>query len=439
MESYHFLFDVAIIMLFTKLFSMLSKKVDMPQVVGALIAGLIMGPSALDLVQSTDFLTQVSELGVIVLMFGAGLQTDFQELKRSGKASFVIALLGVLVPLGAGYLLATAYNPGQDVSLENLFIGVILTATSVSITVETLKEMGKLSTRSGNAILGAALIDDILGLVLLTLVSSSADSSVKLSSVLLKVLFFFALVALMVKFMPPLIQKWMDSVSWNRKRFAVISLAFCFLFSFVAEEFFGVADIVGAFFAGLIISSTTRATFVNSRCETLSYMLLSPIFFASVGLKVSLEGLTGETILLAVLMCVIAIATKIFGCGAAAKLCKYTNAEAKRIGVGMVSRGEVALIVANKGIASGLMNTMFLVPVVLMVVVTSVVTPIMLRFVYKRASTDYECDLIQSDLVDGYEELRDVDAATVALLEMQNQMQGKPADGRKTIGKQKKK
>ncbi len=432
MESYQYILDLSLILLFTKALSMLTKRVDLPQVVGALLAGLVLGPSLLGWVDSSEMITQLSELGVIVLMFGAGLQTDFDELKRSGKAAFVIALCGVAVPLAGGYVLASFYNTGVDAMLENIFVGVVLTATSVSITVETLKEMGKLSTNSGNAILGAALIDDILGLILLTVVSSSADSSVKLSTVLLKVAVFFVLVALMVQFLPPLIQKWMDTASWNRKRFAVMSLAFCFFVAFMAEEYFGVADIVGAFFAGLVISSTTRATYVNSRCETLSYMLLSPIFFASVGLKVSLASVTSDALVLATIMSVVAILTKIVGCGISAKLCGYTKDESVRIGVGMVSRGEVALIVANKGIASGLMNTIFLVPVVIMVVVTSVVTPILLRMVYQKAgATNDPNELVQSGLVDSYQELRQLDLATQNILDMHNEMQGLPRDGRR--------
>ena len=159
MESYRYLLDVALILLSTKFFGLLTRKIEMPQVVGALVAGIILGPAVLDFVHESAFTDQIAEIGVIVLMFSAGLETDISELKKSGKSSFVIALIGVLVPLVAGYFLASFYNTGDNAFLQNMFIGVILTATSVSISVETLKEMGKLSTPSGNAILGAALID----------------------------------------------------------------------------------------------------------------------------------------------------------------------------------------------------------------------------------------------------------------------------------------
>ena len=422
MESYHFIFDVALILLVTKCFAMLTKRVDMPQVVGSLLAGLLLGPSILNLVQPSDFLAMLSELGVVVLMFGAGLQTDIQELKKSGKAAFFIALIGVLVPLAGGYVLAEVFNHGGSF-LENMFVGTVFTATSVSISVETLKEMGKLSTRSGNAILGAALIDDILGLILLTLITSASDSSISLGIVMIKIVAFFVVTGVAGYFL--------HSASWNRKRFAVISLAFCFFYAYVAEEVFGVADIIGAFFAGLMIANTTRAVYVNSQCETLSYMLLSPVFFASVGLKVTLSSMDGTVILLTVIAIALAIVTKVIGCGLGAKLFGYTNAESLRIGVGMVSRGEVALIVTNKGIATGMMNPIFLAPMVIMVAATTIVTPIMLRAVYpkKKAEEDYS-DLVQSDLVDNYEEVSDFDLAAQTMLDMHNQLQGKGRDGR---------
>ncbi len=425
MDSYRFVFDVAVILLTTKLFAMLTKRVDLPQVVGALVAGMILGPSMLGIVSSTEFLAQVSELGVIVLMFAAGLQTDINELKASGKASFWIALCGVCVPWLGGFGVAALYNQGNGAFWENVFVGTVLTATSVSISVETLKEMGKLSTRSGSAILGAALIDDVLGLILLTFITSASSQGSELGIVLIKVLLFFVTTAVVGKLVHHLIQVWMDSAQWNRKRFAVISLAFCFFYAYIAEAVFGVAGIIGAFFAGLMISNTTRATYINSRCETLSYMFLSPIFFASVGLKVSLEYMDWNTAVLTLIITLVAIVTKIIGCGVSARICRYTTDESLRIGVGMVSRGEVALIVANKGIASGMMSQVFLAPVVLMVVVTTVITPVMLRAVYPKSKKASEGDLVYSKLVDDYQELREFDAATQTVLDLNDALRGR--------------
>ena len=360
----------------------------MPQVVGALAAGLILGPAMLNVLQETDFITKLSEVGVIVLMFTAGLETDIQELKNTGKASFVIALIGVLVPLGGGFALAHFFNneaiagPGANIFLQNIFIGIILTATSVSISVETLKEMGKLNTRAGNAILGAAIIDDILGIVALTVVTSLADSSVNIVVVLLKIVAFFIVSAGGGFLFYVLFKKFQARYQKDMRRFVILAFVFCLLLSYCAEQFFGVADITGAFIAGMVISNTEHSKYIAARFETLSYIFLSPIFFASIGLKVSLPDMTGSIILFSVLLVIVAILTKIVGCGFGAKMCKFTNHESIQIGAGMVSRGEVALIVASKGSALGLMSSSILGPVIVVVVITTVITPILLKVVF---------------------------------------------------------
>ena len=390
MEGYGFLFDLALILLSTKLFGLVTRKFKMPQVVGALAAGLILGPAMLNVLQETDFITKLSEVGVIVLMFTAGLETDIQELKNTGKASFVIALIGVLVPLGGGFALAHFFNneaiagPGANIFLQNIFIGIILTATSVSISVETLKEMGKLNTRAGNAILGAAIIDDILGIVALTVVTSLADSSVNIVVVLLKIVAFFIVSAGGGFLFYVLFKKFQARYQKDMRRFVILAFVFCLLLSYCAEQFFGVADITGAFIAGMVISNTEHSKYIAARFETLSYIFLSPIFFASIGLKISLPDMTGSIILFSVLLVIVAILTKIVGCGFGAKMCKFTNHESIQIGAGMVSRGEVALIVATKGAALGLMSSVFFGPVIIMVVATTIVAPILLKLAFRN-------------------------------------------------------
>ncbi len=391
MESYRFLFNIALILLSTKVLGLLTKKFQMPQVVGALLAGLLLGPAMFGIIKETDFIHMLAEIGVIVLMFCAGLETDIKELKNSGKASFVIALIGVIVPLAGGFGIAYLFNkPGiidsaasTSIFLQNVFIGIILTATSVSITVETLKELGKLNTKSGNAILGAAIIDDILGIIALTVITSMADSSVNIGITLLKIVAFFAVLVPIGFVFYKFFKKWTSQHKKDRRRFVIIAFVFCLLLSFIAERFFGVADITGAFIAGLIISNTQRTKYIASRFDTLSYMLLSPVFFASIGLKVELPSMSGMIILFAALLVIVACLTKVVGCGIGARLCGYTKAESMRVGVGMISRGEVALIVASKGAAVGLMSSTFLGPVVLVVVITTIVTPILLKLVYK--------------------------------------------------------
>lgn len=324
MNEYGFLLSIALILLSTKLFGLVTRRFKLPQVVGALLAGLILGPACIGILKETEFLKEVSEIGVIILMFCAGLETDVKELKKTGKASFIIALLGVAIPLLGGWGVAALFNTvnGEglaSLTLQNIFIGIIMTATSVSITVETLKELGKLSTKSGNAILGAALIDDILGIIALTVITSAADTSVNIWMVLLKIVLFFVFAIVVCIIFNILFNKWSGHSKKDLRRYVIIGFAFCLLMSFSAEVFFGVADITGAFCAGLAMSNGPRATYLTNRFDTLSYMLLSPVFFASIGLKVVLPQMSMSIVIFSVVLCIVAVLTKVVGCKSEAK------------------------------------------------------------------------------------------------------------------------
>lgn len=392
MESYKFLLDLAIILLSTKLLGLLFQKFKLPQVIGALLAGILIGPAVFGIVQKSELITALSEIGVILLMFLAGVETDIQEFKKAGTASFVIALMGVFVPLAGGFACLYFFNkPGllgvkgsTTVMLENVFMGVILTATSVSITVQTLKELGKLNSAAGTAIMGAAIIDDILGIIILTIVTSMADPSVKLTTVLLKIVLFFVFVVAVGGVYYFAFKKWTEKSEENKRRFVVISIAFCLFMAFASEHFFGVADITGAFFAGLIISSIEKSHYVEKRCDTISYGLLSPIFFTSIGLTMTLPKMSSTLIFFTIAIIIVAVITKYIGCMLGAKLFGYSHVESKQIGIGMISRGEVALIVAQKGAAIGLVAANLMGPIILMVVVTTVISPILLNMVFKE-------------------------------------------------------
>ena len=426
MLSYNYLLDIALILLCTKLLGLFTRKMHMPQVVGALLAGIVLGPAALNILHETNFIKQVAELGVIILMFNAGLETNITELRKAGKASFVIALIGVLVPLVGGFIIAFFFNRGDLVQgntsafLQNMFIGVILTATSVSITVETLKELGKLDTRAGSAILGAALIDDVMGIIALTIITSFADPTVNLWTVLLKIALFFVFVAVAGYIFYKLFTLAINRNSNDLRRYVIVSFVFCLLMSFCAEYFFDVADITGAYFAGLIICNTKKSKYIASRFETLSYILLSPIFFASIGLSVTLPSMSADIIWFSVLLLLIAIISKIIGCGFGARMCRYSKEESLQIGVGMISRGEVALIVANKGMALGLMSSVFFGPVIIVVIATTIITPILLKIVFSRDKQIAE-PMIESPLVAEFNEEEK--------LEMMEQKTSEAADG----------
>ena len=389
--SYDFLLTIAIIMLSTKVFGLTSERVHMPQVVGALVAGVLVGPSVLGWVGESDFLVKAAEIGVIILMFNAGLDTDMEELKKTGFASFIIAVIGVIVPLasGLGCYLLFANDPSDPFNmLRAAFVGVVLTATSVSITVETLRELGKLKSRVGTAILGAAVIDDILGIVVLTILTAFTDPTVQPLLVFGRIVLFFVFVLVIGLIMNKVFGK-MEQLWNHHRRIAIYALVFAFLMSYVAERFFGIADITGAYFAGIVICnlSATR-DYVASKTNVLGYMLFSPLFFASIGIKTDLEGLTGTLVLFAVTLTVIAILSKIIGCGLGARLMGFRPYDSLSIGLGMVSRGEVALIVAQKGEQAGLIDSSLFPAIVLVVIVTTLVTPILLKFGMRRQTPD---------------------------------------------------
>ena len=387
MESYDFLLSLAVILLATKALGVLSERVHMPQVVGALVAGVLLGPSVFGFVSETDFLVKTSEIGVIMLMFLAGLDTDLAELKKTGFASFVIAVIGAVLPLIGGTICYEIFF--KDVAdpmdfLKALFIGVVLTATSVSITVETLREMGKLKGKVGTAVLGAAVIDDILGIIVLTVITGFADPSVKPIRVMGNIVLFFVFIAIIGIIFYKAFQK-MDIIWSNHRRLAIVSLAFCFILSYIAEVFFGIADITGAYFAGIILCNILDLReYVAKKINIMNYMFFAPVFFSSIGIKTNLEGFTSKIAAFSIVLLIIAILTKVLGCGLGAKLFKFTNHEALAVGVGMISRGEVALIVAQKGAAAGLINTDLFPAIVLVVVVTTLVTPILLKLVMNK-------------------------------------------------------
>lgn len=398
--SYSYLLVLAAILLTTKLLGLFSRWVRLPQVLGALVAGVILGPVVNAIVGwstvdgffsqaagSDQLFGMLSELGVIVLMFGAGLETDVQEMKKCGKASLIIAVIGVVTPLifgaGASYFFIDDPN-SQERLLKSIFIGVVLTATSVSITVETLKELGKLNTPASNAILGAAIIDDVLGIIALTIITSFKSKDVNIWFVLIKIVLFFIFAAVL-GFIMLKIYKWMNKhTSRDSRRHVIIAFAYCLVSSFVAEVFFGVADITGAYVAGLVLSMTNRKRYLVNRFSTLSYMLLSPIFFACIGLTIEMPELTVSLLIFAILITIVAVATKLFGCALGGKICGYSTRECFQIGAGMISRGEVALIVAKKGESCGLMDPKLFGPLVIVVVLTTIIAPIILKILFAK-------------------------------------------------------
>ena len=384
--DYYFLLTISLILLSTKFLGGLSERVIMPQVVGALIAGVILGPSVLGMATETDFLSKTAEIGVILLMFMAGLDTDIREIKKNSISFMVIATSGVLVPLILGavcyYYYFNVSSDDADGMLHALFVGVILTATSVSITVEALREMGKLDSKVGSAILGAAVIDDIMGIIILTFVFSMKDPSISITSIIIKIVMYGLLICVIAVGINSQ-KKSLDHIK-DRRRFAIYIMAFLLIIAFVTERYFGIADITGAYLFGLCLSNLESKHDIAKKMTVPGYLFFSPIFFASIGIKTELNGLTKSLFVFSLILLVVAVLSKIIGCGLGAKLCGYSGHDAFNIGIGMVSRGEVALIVAQKGYAMGLVDKSLFSPIVLVVIVTTIVTPVLLKRFLKK-------------------------------------------------------
>ena len=387
MGAYGYLLAIALILLFTKLFGIASAKVHLPQVVGALIAGVLLGPSGLGLLTESDFLLKTSEIGVIMLMFTAGIDTDLSELKKTGGAALVIAMLGVFVPIlgcGGAYFLFFGKSFDFHSFLSAAFVGVVFAATSVSITVETLTEMGKIKSKVGTTLLSAAIIDDIIGIVVLSVLTGVGDKSVSPLFVSFKIVLFFVFTAVVGFIVYHLFKRIAVHHAHNR-RIAVWALAFCLIMAYCAERFFGVADITGAYFAGVILCNLTNMRqYVAKKMTVASYLFFSPVFFAGIGLRTELSGITPKILLFAAVLFIMAVVTKVIGCGFGARIFRMDKKDSLRVGIGMVARGEVALMVAQKGINSGYITPQILPAIVLCVILAALITPVLLKLTYKE-------------------------------------------------------
>ncbi|MGL4821252.1 MAG: cation:proton antiporter [Bacilli bacterium] len=370
------IFQIAIIVLATKLAGSLSVKLGQSAVLGKLLIGIVLGPAMLGLINDTEILNELSEIGVIILMFIAGLETDVDEFKRTGKSAVGVGILGIVFPMIAGTLAGFAF----DFSLnESLFLGLLLSATSVSISVQVLKDMNRLKSPEGSTILGAAVIDDVLVMIALAFLMSFAGGDASLSAVVIKKFAFFAIaIVIGLKVVP-----WIFSKLVNLKAAeTVISASFIimFVYAYVAD-IAGVATIIGSYMAGIFLSFTKYRHEIFEKVETVGYSIFIPVFFTSIGVKVSFEGVS-ENIVLITVLSVLAIVTKLLGGYIGARVTGFSNRSALGIGSAMVSRGEVALIIASIGVTASLIDDAMFAVVVIVVLVTTIITPILMKLFF---------------------------------------------------------
>ena len=387
MDTTEVLRQLAIIVLAAKFFGLLARKIKAPMVVGEIIAGLIIGPSMLGLLQSSDFLQGMAEIGVIMLMFSAGLNTDIRQLKATGVKSTVIACAGVFVPLILGTILYMCFYgfsaPGSEHFLKAVFIGTILTATSVSITVQTLKEMGKLSDAIGTTIMSAAIIDDVIGIIVLTVVIGFRDPDAKIWDVVFRTTLFFVF-SLGVGIVTYHIFKWLDKRYPHTRRIPIMGMALAFILAYLAAEYFNVADITGAYIAGVILSSLDDSDYISRKMDVNSYMLFGPVFFCSIGLQTDIRNANMGVFVFSIAFVIVGLLSKIIGCTGASLGLGYKMNDSLKIGLGMMTRGEVALIVAQRGLAAGLLERTYFTSVILLIIASSIITPILLKIVYSK-------------------------------------------------------
>ncbi len=388
METYMILRDLAIIILSAKFMAILAKKCKAPGVVGEILAGLIVGPCLLNLVAPSDFINQMAEIGVILIMFSAGLETNLKELKKSGLIALVIACAGVLVPLiGGAVLYMSIYGfaaPGTDEFFEGLFIGSIMTATSVGITVEALRELGFLKGRVGQTILSAAIIDDVIGIIVLTFVLGMKDPESDPMMTIGKTLLFLV-VSLVGGYIIYRIMKVVDARYPHTRRIPIIGFGLCFIMAYIAEKYFGIADITGAYVAGIVLCNIRDAEYIDRKVTVNSYMMFAPVFFVAIGLKTDFSAIDTSKIVFAIGFVIVAMISKVIGCGLVAKACKFKWMDCLKIGVGMMTRGEVALIITNKGLNMGIIDSSYFTAVILLIIVSSISVPILLKLLYTKA------------------------------------------------------
>lgn len=387
MEAYEILKDLAIILFFAKMFAIVARHFKAPQVVGEIIAGLILGPCVLGFLHQTDFITEMAEIGVILLMFSAGLDTDLKELIKTGPVALLIACSGVFIPLVCGTILFMSFYGfapwGSEEFYKAVFTGTIMTATSVSITVASLQEMGKIKSKVGTTIVSAAIIDDVIGIIVLTFVLGFKDPESHPTLVLGKTIVFFA-VALVGGYIVYKLFSMLDKRYPHTRRIPIVSLAFCFLLSYVAEKYFGIADITGAYVAGIVLCNLSDNEYIERKMDVSSYMLFGPIFFVSIGLKTSFDAMNSHFLAFCIGFVIVALLSKIIGCGLISKLCKYNWSDSLKIGVGMMTRGEVALIISQKGLSTGLISADYFTAVILLILVSSIATPLVLELLYAK-------------------------------------------------------
>lgn len=394
------LLPLALILLVSKLLSLLGKKLGLPQVIGMILAGIVIGlikyiPGQTVLTDTAmEGLSFLAKIGVILIMFSAGLGTDLKQFKKTGAPSVVITVMGVMFPLLFGFLAAVLMLHGGNFTglsqhdlYSCLFYGTVLAATSVSITVAALKELGKLNSKVGASIIAAAILDDIIGVILLSLfisLDTTGSASDIGKAIGMMIAFFVAAIAVGIALR--YLIKFISRRHPHTRRIPIISFAICFLFAYAAETWFGVADITGAYVAGLTLAGLSESEYVDKKIEISNYMIFAPVFFANIGVTASFDTISATMVGFGFVFVLAGMLGKFLGCGLGALACRYGIKDSARVGIGMMVRAEVVLVCAQKGIDANpqLIDPGIMPFVLILIIVTTLLTPLLLKLSYRK-------------------------------------------------------
>ncbi|SFD43310.1 sodium/proton antiporter NapA, CPA2 family (TC 2.A.37.2.1) [Enterococcus casseliflavus] len=378
----HFVGILCLILITTTLFSHLARRMGVPAVIGQLLAGVLLGSAGLNWVHPDILVHDFSEIGVILLMFLAGLESDISLLKRYFRPGMLVALLGIVFPMLFGYATGVGF---QSSPTEAFFFGIVLAATSVSISVEVLKELNVVNTKEGSTILGASVVDDILVVLVLSLslsfLGGESGQATPLPVTLLVELIYFVLIFLLVKWIAPFLLALAEKLFAN-SAVIIMSLIICLGMAYLAD-LVGLSSVIGAFFAGIAVSQTKVREEVEHSVEALGYAVFIPVFFVSVGLEVDFSRLN-EQLFFILAFTVVAILTKLVGGYVGAKIAKFSNNSAWMVGAGMISRGEMALIILQIGQQNQLISSALYSPLVIVVLLSTLISPLILKYFTKK-------------------------------------------------------
>ena len=371
---------LCLILLFALIGGQIANRCGLPAVIGELLAGIVIGPAMLNWVQPSGLIKSFSDIGVVLLMFLAGLESDLAILKKLWKPSFLVAIFGMIVPIVIAYLTGIAFKFSRT---ESLFLGITFAATSVSISVAVLQEMKKLETKEGMTILGAAVVDDLLSVILLSVVSSvtgthtdSANANLGLGlTLLLQLVYLVVLLAASIWLFPRILKLSERFLLPAAK--PLVTIIIVLLAAFGAEKV-GLSNVIGAFFVGLAFSRLPDKQKLQKSFTDIGYSLFIPIFFASIGLEMSITGIFKDGLLFIVLF-VGSVISKLVGASVGAKMAGFSSSSAYQVGTGMISRGEMALVVAQIGLSNHLLVPAAYSTVVGVIVLTTLIAPIMLK------------------------------------------------------------